>query len=223
MRMFQAIFALVVAGATALTAQGADLAKIDRTIAKEPAYKSKPKYCLLVFGPEAKTRVWLVHDRDILYVDRNGNGDLTQAGNKAAWNEPYSRWQGEIRGPDGKRYLLTMRKFDEARFGCQLSIHQAGKRDYIVGDPDADVLVFADRPSEAPVVHVGGPLSIDLRYRTGGRGSVNLRVRVGTAGLGRGAFAGLVLERVAPVAEIEWPSKDPGGPPIRTKAILKNR
>src|SRR5262245_16890818 len=38
----------------------ADLTKINRTIGKEPPYESKPKYCLVVFGPEAKTRVWLV-------------------------------------------------------------------------------------------------------------------------------------------------------------------
>lgn len=58
-----------------------DLAKIDRTIAKEPAYRTKtPKYGLLVFGPEGKDRVWLVHDGDVLYVDRNGNGDLTEPG-----------------------------------------------------------------------------------------------------------------------------------------------
>jgi hypothetical protein len=61
-----------------------DLTKIDRSIAKEPAYKNKPKYCLLVFGPEAKQRVWLVQDGAVLYVDRNGNGDLTEAGNKIA-------------------------------------------------------------------------------------------------------------------------------------------
>src|SRR5438270_6084694 len=60
----------------------ADLTHIDRKIAKEPAYKSKPKYCLLVFGPEAKTRVWLVQDGNTLYVDRNGNGDLTEASKK---------------------------------------------------------------------------------------------------------------------------------------------
>jgi hypothetical protein len=63
----------------------ADLGAIDRTIAREPAYKSKtPKYCLLVFGPEAKTRVWLVLDGDTLYVDRNGNGDLTEKGEMVA-------------------------------------------------------------------------------------------------------------------------------------------
>jgi hypothetical protein len=59
---------------------GADLTRIDRTIAKEPAYKTKPKYCLLVFGSEATHRAWLVLDGDTLYVDRNGNGDLTEPG-----------------------------------------------------------------------------------------------------------------------------------------------
>jgi hypothetical protein len=58
----------------------ADLSKIPRTIAKEPVYKTKPKYCLVVFGPEAMTRIWLVLDGDVLYVDKNGNGDLTEKG-----------------------------------------------------------------------------------------------------------------------------------------------
>jgi hypothetical protein len=64
-------------------AQAADLAKIERKIAKEPAYQTKtPKYCLLVFGLDAKTRVWLVQDGDTLYVDRDGNGDLTGDGKR---------------------------------------------------------------------------------------------------------------------------------------------
>jgi hypothetical protein len=66
-------------------AAAADLAKVDRTIQKEPAYRSKsPRYALLVFGPEAKERVWLVHDGDALYADRNGNGDLTEPGEKVS-------------------------------------------------------------------------------------------------------------------------------------------
>ena len=61
----------------------ADLGKIERTIRKEPAYQTKsPKYCLLVFGPDAKTKVWLVLDGDTLYVDRNCNGDLTEEGER---------------------------------------------------------------------------------------------------------------------------------------------
>ncbi len=59
-------------------AAAADLTKIDRKIAKEPLYKTQPKYCLLVFGLEPKNHFWLVQDGDRLYVDRNGNGDLTE-------------------------------------------------------------------------------------------------------------------------------------------------
>src|SRR5262249_28305053 len=60
-----------------LGVRAADPSKIDRTLGKEPAYRAKPKYCLAVFGPEARTRVWLVLDGDVLYADRNGDGDLT--------------------------------------------------------------------------------------------------------------------------------------------------
>ncbi len=37
-----------------------------------------------MFGPEAKFRAWLVQDGDFLYVDRNGNGDLTEEGERVA-------------------------------------------------------------------------------------------------------------------------------------------
>lgn len=63
----------------------ADLGKIPRTIGKEPAYATKsPEYLLLVFGPDASDRVWMVRDGDTLYVDRNGNGDLTDRGEAIA-------------------------------------------------------------------------------------------------------------------------------------------
>jgi hypothetical protein len=69
-------------------ASAADLAKIERKIAKEPAYQTKtPKYCLLVFGLDAKTRAWLVQDGDTLYVDRRGNGDLTEDTNRVKIKE----------------------------------------------------------------------------------------------------------------------------------------
>jgi hypothetical protein len=67
-----------------------DLSKIDRKIVKEPVYTSQPKYCLLVLGPEARTRVWLVQDGETLYVDRNGNGDLTEEGEKVVGQNVYA-------------------------------------------------------------------------------------------------------------------------------------
>lgn len=90
-----------------------DLTTIERKIAKEPAYRSKPKYCLLVLGPKAKTRVWLVQDGDTLYVDHNGNGDLTEAGERIATEKrkdrdpddrDYTFRAGELR-EEGKRHL----------------------------------------------------------------------------------------------------------------------
>jgi hypothetical protein len=73
---------------SAVPGTAADLAKLDRRIGKEPAYKSQPKYCLLAFGPHAETRVWLVLDGDTLYADRNGNGDLTEPDEKITAEKP---------------------------------------------------------------------------------------------------------------------------------------
>src|SRR5437899_8648252 len=83
MRRVRGIAALSALLWGAALAGAADLAKIDRAIAKEPTYQTKdPRYCLLVFGPEAGHRVWLVLDGDTLYVDKNGNGDLTDEGER---------------------------------------------------------------------------------------------------------------------------------------------
>jgi hypothetical protein len=72
-----------------------ELNRIERKLGREPVYASKaPKYCLLVFGPKAETRVWLVLDltydplREIpgktesLYADLDGNGDLVDVGER---------------------------------------------------------------------------------------------------------------------------------------------
>ena len=60
--------------------RASDLTAIERTIGKQPAYGAEPRYYLLLFGSEAKIRVWIVEDGRRLYVDRNANGDLTDDG-----------------------------------------------------------------------------------------------------------------------------------------------
>lgn len=80
MRQFGAGTALLI---VVSLASAADLSNVDRSIARLPPFSSTgQRYCLLVFGPEAGTRVWLVQDGDTLYVDRNGNGDLTESGER---------------------------------------------------------------------------------------------------------------------------------------------
>jgi hypothetical protein len=93
--MIRMLLALPLTLLVATAGWAADLKQIDRKIGKEPAYKLKPKYALLVFGPEAKTRVWLVNDGDTLYVDRNGNGDLTEAGKKVLAEKNPDAAEGE--------------------------------------------------------------------------------------------------------------------------------
>jgi hypothetical protein len=68
--------------------------KIDWKIRKEPVYQTKtPKYGMLMFGMEGQDRVWLVQDGDTLYVDRNGDGDLTEPGKKVlATKSPGQTW-----------------------------------------------------------------------------------------------------------------------------------
>jgi hypothetical protein len=115
-------------------AGAADSPGIDRSIRKEPAYESKaPLYCLVVFGAEAKVRVWLVLDGDTLYVDRNGNGDLTEPGERCAANAILHRPDAEkaeaawarpwvtLHRPENRHDVETMRKFD---FRCKPHRHE---------------------------------------------------------------------------------------------------
>jgi hypothetical protein len=91
--MTRLALATAVGLALAAPAPAADPPPVDRSPpSKEPAYKTKaPRYGLLAFGPAARDRVWLVLDGDTLYVDRNGNGDLTEPGEKVAANQEPGR------------------------------------------------------------------------------------------------------------------------------------
>lgn len=89
-------------------------------------------------------------------------------------------------------------------------------------------LEFADRPQDAPVVHFGGPGRLGIvRPPTFHRGepTSDLGVVIGTHGLGKGTLARLgfvrSLRHAQVTAEIEFPSKVPGGPPIKAKQVLQ--
>jgi hypothetical protein len=222
-----------------IAVQAADLSKIDRTLGKEPTYQSKPKYCLVVFGPEANTRVWLVADGDVLYVDRNGDGDLT-AKDKRVPKEYLTRGTvfqaGTIPARHGDSFLLevhvTLRVGEEDRYviWCR---PQDGKgfRQRTDG-----VLLFADKPGEAPVVHFGGPLTLTIldshnplqpRRLVRGDRDNQLSILVGTPVFGgkHEAFAtyyeGFRGES-GPVVEVEFPGKEPGAKPLLVRAEVRH-
>jgi WD40 repeat protein len=94
----------------------ADLTKIDRTILKLPPLRTEhPEYCLLVFGPDAHKRVWLVQDGDVLYVD--GNGDLTEPDERITADPEYGNPEEGVfqfkagNLPDGKLLHKDLRVY----------------------------------------------------------------------------------------------------------------
>src|SRR5262245_52391790 len=217
-------------------ALGVDLTRIDRSIPREPAYQSKaPRYGLLVFGPEARIRAWVILDGDFLYVDRNCNGDLTEGGErlliKRNW-EPNldekkpGKW---IRGDDvpvgiterdGTAHHVTFRRTST---GVGLAARSHGGQ--YVGATYRDDLVLAARPQDAPIVHLSGPLTFQLvdpprRWAPGA--SVDLVVLFGTPGLGKGTFAYMIHDfKPRPTADIEFPARQRGEAPRVVKVALQ--
>jgi len=161
-------------------AESPDLSRIDRRIAREPAYQSKqPLYGLYVFGPEAKTRVWAVldtsqpngSDYDVLYFDRNADGDLTGEGERVQGKKEGARVTFDIGtftdpvcgqrhtqvaisyqpGPDGM-IMLSMRWCDS------VSIRGG------YAPKPGPYTQFAASPADAPVLWpaADGPLSFQF-------------------------------------------------------------
>jgi hypothetical protein len=96
MRFWLALFCLYTLAGSVAKAEPADpfteldYKKMERSIGKEPTYVGAPRYALFIFDPQARFRVWAVLDKsradlpyyDVLYLDRNGNGDLTEPGER---------------------------------------------------------------------------------------------------------------------------------------------
>ena len=233
MRMFLSL-PLVLAVLTC-SASGQDVGKIDRKIAKEPHYESKsPWYCLLVFGPEAKTKVWMVLDGKRLYVDRNANGDLTDDGESFTTDE-------EVRIPllaanDGKSRYTDLRVSwgtgPLTGSGPFVNLHVRVR----VGELEQYALVDAraTKPDEAPLVHFDGPLHIELRiepykpqqHLTRGKqhllgGCICTRYR-GAEWVGLSHEKGIPAD-THPIVDIEFLTRGADAKPIRVKVQLRER
>jgi hypothetical protein len=221
-RLALALLAVVVSAAPGWAV---DLSKIERTIAKEPAYQAKPAYCLLVFGAEAKTRMWLVVDGGTLYLDRHANGDLTNAIRmpRSCWNDIYL---GTLTDSDGisQRAFLDVRSLSS---GFRLEF-EMGDLVQEAGSDRKERVVFAERPADAPIIHFAGPLTVRW-YReppafTPGK-ACNFDTMLGTPGLGKGTFAAVpccgVPKGARLTAQIDFPHRDSGQPAIPKELRLE--
>jgi hypothetical protein len=231
-------------------AVAADVSKIDRTIRKEPQYKGKPRYALLVFGPEAKMRVWVALDGDTLYVDRNGDRDLTGKDERFTVDFPNRNSNGygnsrdcniEIRDPDQKtRYLITSigtypqndKPNAEREINANVEIKSSGSsyKQYC----DAKL---GNSPDKASVAHYGGPLMIEprriwwkltpeLSRLPSGDPPGEIQAVVGTMDAERGCWVVVRSEELPkdlhPVVEVEFHSCTTGEP-IKERYQLKER
>jgi hypothetical protein len=219
----------------------ADLSKIDRTIRKEPAYQSKPKYCLVVLGPEAKTRVWLVVDGEVLYADRNGDGDLTGKDERLPIKF-VPRWGFQVgtitprEGGDPFALEVEVKPGRDGQISYMIWCRPRNGQGFL--QRTDGVLLFADRPQEAPVMHFGGPLTLTIldwhqplqpRHLVRGRDN-RVSILVGTPGFGGKhetfatvyeGFHRLAGHKSFPVVEVEFPGKDPGAKSILTRAEVR--
>ena len=233
--LFRFLSALAAVAVSTATGVAPDSIQIDRRIAKEPVYQLRsPKYCLLVFGAEAKTRVWLVLDGDTLYVDRNANGDLTEANERIKRNGKEFE-AGEITERAGKtKYAhLRVQPLDlpekEHEPLCMVSLEVRGKyRQY-------GCVPFADRPQDAPVLWFDGPLTMgftDPKKQALQRGDTGSEINawIGTPSPAKPRDATVFLEHsqgvpsdIHPIASIEFPNQDPKGRPITMTVVLNQR
>jgi hypothetical protein len=221
----------------------------------------------LVFGPEARTRVWLVQDGDTLYVDRNGNGDLTEPGKKVSAEKrdegtdegTFTFNIGEIH--DGhrvhKELQLSIVKIDalaasDESVGAVLARDPQGRgyrlsvelempgwkgmmpggrvRQRVSGSEVSGLLQFADRPSEAPIIHFGGPWQITLaeKHELTIDREADLLLTLATPGIGPGTMAyinyeGVIPDNLYPTVDITYPPAKPHEPPPKERHELRQR
>ncbi len=213
------------------------ISKIDQSIVKEPTYHTKPRYALLVIGALSKVPIWIVHDDDRLYIDKNGNRDLTDDGPAIEATQKRrldrTRWDRHFitegwKMADGSEVRdFNLRNWNyadpEDQYGLSLTV-------------DDKVPMYAGwnallSPSskDAPVIHLGGAVSPQmLRYQEFTLGTKPKRFSIAfvTPGELKLAPARLSIDglpaSVKPVANIQWPTKS-GDPPLVTFHLLTER
>ena len=214
-----------------------NLSKIDRSIGKEPEYESQPRYCLLVFGEKARTRVWLVEDGEIIYVDRNANGDLTEK--DEAIHPTKKRDLGNYRdaiyevgdivpangSPKHTDFKLSKYQTTGKPVSYVVKVKVNGKLQQFAGWRP----IFSESRQKANVIHFGGkfiPRPLRDKELSLTKNDQEVHLCLVTPGLGNGTNAMLGYEAipsdVTPIAEIVWPSTE-SGKTIQSEVTLVHR
>jgi hypothetical protein len=228
-----------------------DLTRIERTITKEPEYVAEPRYALLVLDAESPFRCWMVFDKttpdsrcyDVLYLDRDGDGDLTDADERMvskydesgeAAGVAQSFRIAELRSPDGKqvhRDFLFSTSPKEGRTGFWFRFRLDGKHEFSGGyyPTGVSTTTWAATATAAPIFRpsASGPFRFalwqdDTTLRIGEATRIN--VLVGTAGVGDGSLLVVdenFLDLEADELTCTVVAEDATGQPIETHSRIR--
>lgn len=228
------------------TKRTVDLTKIERRIKSEPAYTTaSPEYCLLVFGQEGKTRVWVVRDGNTFYVDRNANGVIGEQGEGKAVNKTDNvsiGWKLNVTDPaikgdvsvgyrsDGSYEIDFATDIEKPELSNLTEVYQSA------GWIDGQGPRFTSRPSDAPIIHFDGPLTFrrldgkvkSKRRQANSEQGQSLRLMVGTNGLGENTFVAYLIDHRTDIpgtlhARIEFPVAEKDSSPITHQVKLKTK
>ncbi len=177
-----------------------DFTKVDRTIRKLPELKSeKPLYGLFLFGVDGETRVWAVLDAtakgkeyDVLYLDRNADGDLTASDEKLA-GEGGAFTIGKFEEP-GTDVIHTDFTITWTKESIRYAMKWAGGPVTMgcYGPTRETYAQFGPSPKEAPIFVPGTDRPFEFEHWMSGtlaRGAVtDFKVFIGNKGDRTGAF-----------------------------------
>jgi len=189
--------------------QPIDFGAVDRTPPKAPALNAaQPLYGMFLFGIHGQTRVWAILDRsaasakayDVLYLDRNADGDLTQAGERFA-------------GTSRKGFAGSEARFDIGAFkdpatgalhtnfevtwrAASVSFRMRWRGDKITmgayGPQRETYVQFSKTAADAPIFVPGYDRPFEFEHWMSGTlartGTTDFKVFVGNRGSRRGAF-----------------------------------
>jgi hypothetical protein len=167
---------------------------------KEPSYAGSPRYGLLLIDG-GKARVWFVVDGTKLYLDKNGNGDLTDDGPPLQTEKvegitfPYVFFSWPSIAPRGTKAKLTegnvMAKIQDGEYRI---IDIRNVVDGVYWFYRNRGCVLATKASEAPILNLGEPVGLlfDFVNRTDGTLSKSKEndffIQIGSHGSQTGSF-----------------------------------
>ena len=127
-------------------------------VTKEPEYKGQASWFLAVLGAKAQ-KSWVVIDDATCYVDWNGNGDLTEAGEDFELKKKPSDSVIYKANVKGKEFSFDITKYDSEYSRKNNSVSVWGRRDSLI--QSASLKLSPDR-SRAEISHFFGPLTVLL-------------------------------------------------------------